>query len=69
MTAIKFQCLWGALALAQAGVAGADTMLEERIIVLEERMDGVQSGNTHIDFGGFITVSYTHLTLPTICSV
>ncbi|MBL4570633.1 MAG: porin [Alcanivorax sp.] len=54
MTAIKFQCLWGALALAQAGVAGADTMLEERIIVLEERMDGVQSGNTHIDFGGFI---------------
>ena len=54
MTARKATYLCGALVLAQAGIAGADTTLEERIIVLEERMDGVKSGNTHIDFGGFI---------------
>lgn len=54
MTVKKATYLCGALVLAQAGIASADTTLEERIIVLEERMDGVKSGNTQIDFGGFI---------------
>ncbi|WP_372652406.1 DcaP family trimeric outer membrane transporter [Alcanivorax borkumensis] len=54
MIARKATYLCGALVLAQAGGAGADTTLEERIVVLEERMDGIKSGNTQIDFGGFI---------------
>ena len=40
MIARKATYLCGALVLAQAGGAGADTTLEERIVVLEERMDG-----------------------------
>ncbi len=36
MTARKATYLCGALVLAQAGIAGADTTLEERIVVLEK---------------------------------
>ncbi|MCG8392673.1 MAG: DcaP family trimeric outer membrane transporter [Pseudomonadales bacterium] len=55
MTAIKPKYLCAAVALAHAGLVGADTIaLEERIVVLEEKMEGYQKGNTQLDFGGFI---------------